>query len=86
MGTLTVPAGAATLVVVEADRSAFVVVVGGEALLQHPGGRLRLRAGAMALAPLGAEPQVDVASEPEILSDPLVQLNLRLDGELASAP
>lgn len=79
VGTLAVPAGTQALAVVEADGSSFVVVVDGEATLVHHGGRMRLRRGAMALAPPGGEPQVDVATEDEIGADPLVQRNLGLD-------
>ena len=81
-GPLSVPAGTTALAVVEADQSTFVVVVRGEAVLLHAGGRVRLRAGAMALAPMGAEPQVDIATEDEIRTDPLVTSNLALDEAL----
>ena len=81
-GPLSVPAGTTALAVVEADQCTFVVVVSGEAVLLHAGGRVRLRAGAMALAPMGAEPQVDIASEDEIRTDPLVASNLALDEAL----
>ncbi len=78
-GTVDVPAGTTALTVLEPDGSSFVVVVAGEAALAHPGGRLRLRGGAMALVPVGREPQVDVASVTELASDPLVAHNLALD-------
>ena len=81
-GPLSVPAGTTALAVVEADQSTFVVVVSGEAVLLHAGGRVRLRAGAMALAAMGAEPQVDIATEAEIRTDPLVTSNLALDDAL----
>ena len=66
---------------VEADGSSFVVVVAGEASLVHPGGRMRLRPRAMALAPFGGEPQVDVASDDEIQADPLVSRNRELGAQ-----
>lgn len=80
VGTVVVPPDTVALSVIESDHSTFVVVIEGEALLEHLGGRLRLRAGAMAMASIGSEPRVDVATGPEILADDLVQLNLRLDG------
>jgi hypothetical protein len=79
VGTLTIPADTIALAVAEADDTSFVVVVSGEAMLVHASGRMRLRAGAMALAPAGSDPQVDVASAPEIDADPLVARNRALD-------
>lgn len=81
VGRLTVPPGATALTVVEADHTIFVVVVSGEAALEHAGGRVRLGPGVMALVPLGCKPQVDVASADEVRADPLVASNLRLDAD-----
>ena len=81
-GPLSVPAGTTALALVEADRSTFLVVVSGEAVLLHAGGRLRLRAGAMVLALTDAEPQVGSASESEVLADSLVSSNLALDAQI----
>lgn len=79
LGMLTIGGDTTVLTSVEDDGTCFVVVVGGEAVLQHPAGRMRLRTGAMVLAPPGAEPQADVASLDEIAADPLVALNQGLD-------
>ncbi len=81
VGRLTVPPGATALAVVEVDRTGFVVVVAGEAALEHSGGRVRLRPCAMVLVPLGCNPQVDVASRDEIQADPLVSRNQSLDAQ-----
>lgn len=78
-GSLSVPPATTALSVVESDGSTFLVVIDGEAVLVRPGGRLRLRAGAMVLTPPDGEPQVDVASEAEIAGDPLVARNRALD-------
>lgn len=78
-GELTIPPGSTALAVVEPDADVFVVIVAGEATLEHPAGRMRLRLGAMVLVSPGREPQVDVASVEEIAADPAVAANLALD-------
>lgn len=83
-GTLTVPAGAIALAVVETDGSTFLVV-SGEAALAHAGGSRRLPAGALVLTPSGGEPQVDVASADEIAADPLVARNRALGADYPAA-
>ncbi|CAN5855205.1 hypothetical protein BH23ACT2_BH23ACT2_30880 [soil metagenome] len=73
------PATTTTLSTVESDGSSYLIVLGGEAVLTHPGGRLRLRAGAVVLTPPGGDPQADAASEAEIAQDPIVARNRALD-------
>ncbi len=78
---LQCPAATTVLVTVD-DSGRFVVVVRGEAVLRVGGRRIRLRTGAMAFLPHGAEEaQVDVASEAEVAADPLVARNLSLDAK-----
>lgn len=76
---LRVEPSTVALVAVENDGALFVVIVAGEATLEHPATRLRLRRGAMALTVPGGEPQVDIATDEEIASDPLVAKNQHLD-------
>lgn len=75
--------GAATTALAAVDDTGrFVVVVRGEAVLSVGVRRIRLRTGAMAFLPHGSdEAQVDVASEIEVATDPLVALNLGLDAK-----
>lgn len=77
--SVRVPAATSVLVTMDDQCACFVVVVRGEATMTHAGRRIRLRSGAMVLVPLAGEPQVDVASDDEIQSDPLVERNLKLD-------
>ncbi|HEX2575799.1 MAG TPA: hypothetical protein VHK88_05575, partial [Aquihabitans sp.] len=83
-GALVVPQGTMALAVVEPDGSTFVVVVDGEAVLEHPGGSVELRPGAMALVPAGAGVEVDEATPEEVTSDPIVRVNLDLDADLTA--
>jgi hypothetical protein len=76
---LQVPAGTTALLSIDDDGAQLVVVLDGEGVVEHDGGRIRLRSGAMAYLPVDGDPQVDVAADEEIRSDPLVARNLALD-------
>lgn len=76
---LHVPAGTTALLSIDDDSSQLVVVLDGEAVVDHDGTRIQLRTGAMAYLTVDGDPQVDVAEDDEIRADPLVARNLRLD-------
>ena len=76
---LTVPAGTTALLSIDDDGAQLVVVLVGEAVVVRDGTTIRLRTGALAYLPTDGDPQVDVAADEEIRSDPLVARNLRLD-------
>lgn len=76
---LQVPAGTTALLSIDDDGAQLVVVLDGEGVVEHDGGRIRLGSGAMAYLPIDGDPQVDVAADEEIRSDPLVARNLALD-------
>lgn len=76
---LQIPAGTTALLSIDDDGAQLVVVLDGEGVVDHDTGRIRLRSGAMAYLPVDGEPQVDVAADDEIRSDPLVARNLALD-------
>ncbi|MGI8756993.1 MAG: hypothetical protein ACR2MB_14280 [Acidimicrobiales bacterium] len=63
------------LVLLEADRSLFVVAVSGTVELQRGGASRPLAPGTIVLVPHGGEPQVDHADSGEIAADPLVAAN-----------
>lgn len=77
--SLSVPAGTTALLSIDDDGAQLIVVLVGEGVVEHAGGRIRLRSGAMAYLPVDGDPQVDVAPDDEIRTDPLVAMNLELD-------
>lgn len=74
--------GATVLAVVEADRSAFVIVADGSAQLIGGGADRTLARGTIAMIASAGSVQVDQASPLEIEGDPIVAHNLSLDAEL----
>lgn len=81
-GGLTIQPGATALAVVEADRSAFLVVAAGEAVLERDGDRQVIPRGTIVMIDPSGVAQSDAASDAEIESDPIVAENLVLDAEL----
>lgn len=74
--------GATVLAVVEADRSAFVIVADGSAQLIGGGADRTLARGTIAMIASAGSVQIDQASPLEIEGDPIVAHNLSLDAEL----
>ncbi|MCB0975957.1 MAG: hypothetical protein KDB02_00730 [Acidimicrobiales bacterium] len=76
---LTLSGGSTGLLSIDEDGAHLVVVLAGEGVVEREDETIQLGSGAMAYLPREGEPQVDVASDDEIKSDPLVARNLWLD-------
>src|SRR5690606_35088468 len=74
--------GATVLAVVEADRSAFVIVADGSAEIIGGRASQTLETGTIAMVATSGTVSVDRATQAEIEGDPIVAHNLSLDAEL----
>jgi hypothetical protein len=76
---LSLATDANALVVVESDRSLFVLLIAGQANLTYGYESAELNAGSMVMLAPGGTPDIGSASDDEIASDPIVALNRDLD-------